>query len=76
MKKVNTNGIRVNLKNVGPNFCKYISICLKVSFTALRNVALILPMKDWYLKINENNQNYLKTMTQPFKLLPITIMYF
>ena len=42
MKKVNTNGIRVNLKNVGLNVYNYISICLKVSFIALRNHVSLL----------------------------------
>lgn len=60
-----TDYIRVDLKNVGPTFFKFISICTKVSFICFSEIILvchvtvILQIKDCFyveLIINKNKQ--------------------
>ncbi len=46
-EKIRTDCVRINLKKVGPTFFKFISICMKVSFTMLANHSCLLCGSDF-----------------------------
>ncbi len=55
-EKIKTDCVQVNLKNVGPAFFKFISICMKVHFQCSKIIlvcqeAVILPINDFALPI-------------------------
>ena len=47
LEKIEMDWIRVNLKNVGPPFFKFISVYIKMSFTQLENHSQLLCGRDF-----------------------------
>ena len=68
-ERIEMDRICVNLKNVGPQFFKFLSVYIKISFTKLENHSQLLCGRDFAnerfllcleLIIDKIKQNYLK----------------
>ena len=72
LERIEMDWIWLNLKNVGPPFFKFISVCIKMSFTAEKSFSVVmwpwfckwktlaLPIWRWEFIINKIKQNDLK----------------